>query len=65
MNSRIPESGSFRVIGVDTFDGTEWVEGDYETQREAIDVANACGGQMTKMHVYDKGGRHVHDAGRF
>lgn len=57
--------GKFRVVGVDTFDGTDWVEGDFKTKQEAFDVANQKGGEMLKTHVYDDKGNHLHEAGRF
>jgi hypothetical protein len=55
----------FRVIGVDTFDGDDWIYGDYETLDEAKTVATNKGGNMLKTHVYDDSGRHVFEAGRF
>ena len=57
--------GKFRVVGVDTFDRTDWIEGDFKTQTEAIDVANRKGGEMLKTHVYNDKGMHVHGAGTF
>jgi len=57
--------GKYRVVGVDTFDGTDWVKGDYDSPEEAIRVANMHGGTMLKTHVYDDRGRHIHGAGRF
>ena len=57
--------GKFRVIGVDTFSNTEWMQGDYETEEEAIDVADEKGGSMTMMYVYDDTGRRTHSAGQF
>ena len=64
--SFIPENGkSYRVIGVDTFDGEDWVEGDFDTREEAMGRAKEKGGEMLKMHVYDKAGRHVGEAGTF
>jgi hypothetical protein len=56
---------NFRVIGVDTFDGGDWVQGDFATLEEAQAEARKHGGEMTKMHVYDKDGRHCFDAGTF
>lgn len=57
--------GKFRVIGVDTFDGTDWIDGDFKTKEEAFAKANSKGGEMLKTHVYDDKGNHLHDAGRF
>jgi len=53
------------VIGVDTFDGTDWLEGYCETDEEAIDHSNSKRGQMLKMYAYNKEGSHIHDAGEF
>ena len=63
--SRNAPKGKFRVIGVDTFDGTDWVEGDYDTLEFAQKVAQAQGGSMCMMHVYDDRGKHVDKAGTF
>lgn len=57
--------GKFRVVGVDTFDGTDWVEGDFKTKKEAFERANQKGGEMLKTHVYDDKVNHLHEAGRF
>lgn len=63
--SRKAPKGKFRVVGVDTFDGGDWLEGDFSTKEEAISHAVTKGGQMTKMHVYDDQGEHLHEAGTF
>ena len=63
---RAPTS-KFRVVGVDTFDGDDWVVGDYPTLDEAKAVVRdqTKGKEMLKMHVYDEDGRHLFDAGVF
>ncbi len=61
---RAPE-GKFRVIGVDTFDHSDWIYGDYDTKEEAISLANTKGGTMLKTHVYDDQANHIHQAGTF
>jgi len=60
-------SGKFRVIGVDTFDGMDWVSGDFNSLNEAIRHADTQvkGEQMLKMHIYDDTGLHHYDAGTF
>jgi len=55
----------FRVVGVDTFDSTDWVVDDYDTFAEARKVAEKKGGIMLKMHVYDEHGKHLFEAGTF
>jgi len=61
---KAPE-GKFRVVGVDTFDGTDWVNGDYATLEIAKDMARERGGTMLKFHVYDDQGNHLFEAGTF
>lgn len=57
--------GKFRVVGVDTFDHTDWVDQDFDTVDEAIAHANKRGGNMLKMHVYDHFGNNLHSAGTY
>lgn len=57
--------GKFRVIGVDTFDGGDWIEGDFKTKAEALQKAKEKGATMLKTHVYDDKGNHVYEAGTF
>jgi hypothetical protein len=63
--SRKAPPGKFRIIGVDTFDGGDWVQGDCDTIEEARELAAEKGGTMTKMHIYNDEGRHVGEAGTF
>lgn len=63
--SRIAPEGKFRVVGVDTFDGGDWVQGDFDTLEKARECARKKGGKMTKMHVYNDRGEHVDEAGTF
>lgn len=58
-------NGMYRVIGVDTFDDDDWIEGDFSTSKEAIDRANEKGGEMLKCHVYDDTGKHIAEAGTY
>lgn len=53
------------MIGVDTFDGTDWHERDFDTAKEATDHARQRGGNMTKMYVYNDHGEFVSEAGVF
>jgi hypothetical protein len=55
----------FRVICVDTFDGGDWIEGDFDTKEQALECARKKGGEMLKTHVYDDNGNHVGEAGTF
>jgi len=63
--SRHAPAGKFRVVGVDTFDNTDWVQGDFDTLKEALNVANEEGGAMTKMYVYNEYGGCIYEAGVF
>jgi hypothetical protein len=57
--------GKFRVVGVDTFDRTDWIEGDFDDKVAALNHARLIGRTMLKAHVYDDQGRHVGEAGGF
>lgn len=57
--------GKFRVICVDTFDGGDWVHGDFDTKDAAIKAAAAKGGNMLRAYVYDDAARQVSNAGTF
>ena len=59
------KEGKFRVIGVDTFDYTDWIEGDFDSKKEAFKKADEIGGNMLKTHVYDYKGNHLYEAGKF
>lgn len=63
----IAPQGKFRVVGVDTFDGTEWVDGDFDTKDAAIASAKerAKNAVMMKLHVYDDKGNHLYEDGKF
>lgn len=63
--SRNAPKGKFRVVGVDTFDGSDWVQGDFDTLNEACQCAREKGGEMTMMHVYNDKGEHMDEAGTF
>lgn len=65
--SRKAPSGKFRVIGVDIFDGDDWVEDDFDTVELAREHAakRIAGQQMLKMHVYNDQGNHVAGTGTF
>ena len=63
--SRRAPKGKFRVIGVDTFDGGDWHDGDFDTKEAALARASAKGAEMTRMYVYDDAGQYVGSAGKF
>ena len=65
--SRSAPPGKHRVIGVDTFDGGDWHEGDFDSLQEAIDHAmeRVKGKDMIKMHIYNEHGKHLSDKGTF
>jgi hypothetical protein len=65
--SRKAPPEKFRIVGVDTFDGGDWVYCDVDTEEEArtFAVREAQGKQMLKIHVYDDQGRHVYSTGSF
>tara|TARA_B100000614_G_scaffold262909_1_gene300467 strand:+ start:55117 stop:55365 length:249 start_codon:yes stop_codon:yes gene_type:complete len=55
----------YRVVLVDTFDGSDCVIGNYDDKNEAIEIANKKGGEMTRVYVYDSEGKCIHSAGSF
>jgi hypothetical protein len=57
--------GKFRVVGVDTFDGGDWIIKDCDTFQEAKELADENGGSMQKTHVYNDMGKHLYQAGEF
>lgn len=63
--SRKAPPGMYRVIGVDTFDGGDWHERDFDNKADALSHARSRGGEMTRMYVYDDTGHHVGTAGTF
>lgn len=65
--SRNAPKGKFRVIGVDTFDGTDWLEGDFqslEIAREHV-AEKTKGKSMLVMHIYNDQGESVGSGGSF
>lgn len=52
--------GKFRVIGVDTFNGGDWIEGDFDTKEQAVECADKKGGAFLKIHVYDDNGHNIY-----
>ena len=62
---KIELNGKSFVIGVDTFDGTDWLEGYFENDEEAIQHAKERGGEMLKMHAYNQDGKHIGEGGEF
>ena len=65
--SRKAPPGKFRVIGVDTFDGGDWLDGDFDTLTEAKNhiIEKTRGTQMLMMYIYDERGRYTEGAGKF
>ncbi len=63
--SRNAPKGKFRIVGVDTFDGTDWVYKDVDTFEEAKKFADKKGDVMLMVHVFNDEGKHVYKAGTF
>lgn len=63
--SRKAPLGKFRLIGVDTFDGGDWHDADFDDFADAVIAARKKGGQMTKMYVYNDQGECVANTGSF
>lgn len=52
-------------VEVDTFSHEDWFGGYFKTNEEAVSYAEKNGGQMYKIHAYDKDGRHIGEGGEF
>jgi hypothetical protein len=63
--SREAPEGKFRVVMVDTYDGTDGVYKDCDTLKEAEELADEKGAEMLMMHVFDDKGDHLYKAGTF
>lgn len=57
--------GKFRVVGVDIDNNKDWVEGDFDTQKEAIDHAKAKSieNNTHQMHVFNQVGDFIAQTG--
>ena len=66
---RKSSKGKYKVIGVDKFDGGDWVEGEYDTPEEALRVAREKTSEAkrfatdssiaTVYYAYDPDGRYL------
>jgi hypothetical protein len=65
--SRKAPKDKYRIIGVDTFDGMDWLEKDCDTLTEAQEyiTAKVKNQQMLKMYIYDDAGKYINGAGIF
>jgi hypothetical protein len=65
--SRKAPKGKYRIIGVDTFDGTDWVEKDCDTLTEAQEHISkrVTRQEMLKLYIYDDKGKYVAEAGTY
>lgn len=65
--TRKAPKGKYRVIGVDTFDGGDWVDKDCDTLTEAQERINnkTRGQQMLIMHIYNDQGKPCGSKGSF
>lgn len=63
--SREAPKGKFRIIGFDTFDNSEWVEGDFDSLLQAKKYADkkTKDKQTLKMYVFDAAVRLRYKAG--
>ena len=64
-NVEVEDKGKPFVIGVDTFDYTDWLDGYFDTNEEAIKEAEERGRPMLRMHAYNKDGKHIGGGGEF
>jgi hypothetical protein len=57
--------GKYRVVSVDTFDGGDYVVGDYKDKKEAFKVAGEKSGTMCIAYVFNSRGEKIYKAGTF
>jgi len=53
----------WKVYCVDTFDGTNWEHGRYDTQQESEHAARCAGGVMLRAHVETPNGKRIKSYG--
>jgi len=63
--SREAPPGKFRLVCVDTFDGGDWVQGDFDTIEAAMAEAKKHNTEMMRIYVYDDTGRCLDGMGTF
>jgi hypothetical protein len=65
--SREAPKRKFRIIGVDTFDGTDWYDKDLSSLKKAKEYVEekTRGKKMLKYYVYNSKGECVHQAGSY
>lgn len=58
MTRQTAPAGKFRIIGIDTFEGEEWLQADVDTLDEAKRIIRekTAGEQILKMYVFDDAG---------
>ncbi len=57
--------GMYRVIGLDTFDGGDWLDSDHDTLEAAETVAKHKGRDTIVMYIYDDEGKYLGGFGAF
>lgn len=61
----VAPKAKFKVVGVDTFDGGDWVDLITTDKKKAIKRAQEIGGTMQKAYVYDEKGNMIANFGTF
>ena len=66
---RKSDSGKFKILGIDKFDGEDWIQGEYETAEKALKIArrmtreamsSASGPSVaTVYYAYDPSGKYL------
>jgi hypothetical protein len=62
LELKAPE-GKFRLVQVDTFDGEEWIYGDFDTELEGRYACAKAGGNMLRAYLYNDRGQCIDWAG--
>ena len=63
------DAGKYKVIGIDKFDGGDWVQGEFDTPKEALEIARKLTEEAmryasdssiaTVYYAYDPAGRYL------
>ena len=68
-DKKISPDGKYRVLGVDRFEGADWIHGDFDTAEEAIRIATEKTDEANKFtsgpsvatvfYAYDPSGQYI------
>lgn len=57
--------GKYKVVGLDTFSHADWIDGEFDNEKDAIKSAKKKAGEMTLMRVYDDKEKLICEYGKY